>query len=525
MWQISRAQGEAGMQSSRAGGPMGHCLLTNAEMARADALAAARGRDVDAMMAAAGLAVATVVAARLPRGRVLVLCGPGNNGGDGYVAARELAARGREVRVAALGGAPPRDGPAARAASCWRGTVEPALPGCLAGAEVVVDALFGAGLSRDLGGGARELVEAMAASGLPVVAVDVPSGVDGDTGAVRGAAARAVASVTFFRRKLGHLLLPGRALCGDVVLAPIGLPGEVLDAIAPRCFEDVPALWDAALPRPAADGHKFSRGHVLVVGGEALGGAARLAATAALRAGAGLATIAVPAAALATYRAAVDAATMVEALDGDGRLGHALADARRNACVLGPGNGIGADTRARTLEALATRRACVLDADALTSFAGAASSLFAAIAGPVVLTPHEGEFARLFGSTGDKLSRARAAAAASGAVVLLKGADTVVAHPDGRAAINANAPPDLATAGSGDVLAGTIAGFMAQGMPPFEAAAAGAWLHGAAGAARGAGLVASDLPRAYPRLLARLRRGEEPGMRAGTHGDARRRRR
>ena len=398
------------MQSSRAGGPMGHCLLTNAEMARADALAAARGRDVDAMMAAAGLAVATVVAARLPRGRVLVLCGPGNNGGDGYVAARELAARGREVRVAALGGAPPRDGPAARAASCWRGTVEPALPGCLAGAEVVVDALFGAGLSRDLGGGARELVEAMAASGLPVVAVDVPSGVDGDTGAVRGAAARAVASVTFFRRKPGHLLLPGRALCGDVVLAPIGLPGEVLDAIAPRCFEDVPALWDAALPRPAADGHKFSRGHVLVVGGEALGGAARLAATAALRAGAGLATIAVPAAALATYRAAVDAATMVEALDGDGRLGHALADARRNACVLGPGNGIGADTRARTLEALATRRACVLDADALTSFAGAASSLFAAIAGPVVLTPHEGEFARLFGSTGDKLSRARAAA-------------------------------------------------------------------------------------------------------------------
>jgi NAD(P)H-hydrate epimerase len=334
-----------------------------------------------------------------------------------------------------------------------------------------------------------------------------------------------VASVTFFRRKPGHLLLPGRALCGDVVLAPIGLPGEVLDAIAPRCFEDVPALWDAALPRPAADGHKFSRGHVLVVGGEALGGAARLAATAALRAGAGLATIAVPAAALATYRAAVDAATMVEALDGDGRLGHALADARRNACVLGPGNGIGADTRARTLEALATRRACVLDADALTSFAGAASSLFAAIAGPVVLTPHEGEFARLFGSTGDKLSRARAAAAASGAVVLLKGADTVVAHPDGRAAINANAPPDLATAGSGDVLAGTIAGFMAQGMPPFEAAAAGAWLHGAAGAARGAGLVASDLPRAYPRLLARLRRGEEPGMRAGTHGDARRRRR
>ncbi|MFM8992272.1 MAG: NAD(P)H-hydrate dehydratase [Alphaproteobacteria bacterium] len=513
------------MQSSRAGGPLGCCLLANAEMARADALAVESGRAVDALMEAAGVAVATVVAARFPRGRILVLCGPGNNGGDGYVAARELAARGREVRVAALGGATSREGPAARAAASWRGPVEAAGPAALAGADLLVDALFGAGLSRDLGGEARVLVEAMAASGIPIVAVDVPSGVDGDTGAVRGVAAPAAASVTFFRRKPGHLLMPGRALCGETLLAQIGIPGEVLAAIGPRCFRNEPTLWGDMLPRPAMDGHKFSRGHVLVVGGEALAGAARLAAMAALRAGAGLATIAVPAAALASYRSSAPAETMVEALGPGDALAPSLADARRNVLLAGPGTGVGAATRARVLEALATRRACVLDADALTSFAGTPRDLFAAIDGPVVMTPHEGEFARLFGGSGDKLSRARAAAAASGAVVLLKGADTVVAHPDGRAAINDNAPPDLATAGSGDVLAGTIAGLLAQGMPPFEAAAAGAWLHGAAGAARGAGLVASDLPRAYPRLLARLRHGEEPGMRAGPHEGARRRRR
>ena len=513
------------MQSSRDGGPLSACLLTNAEMARADALAAEAGRDVDALMRAAGLAVATVVAARFPRGRILVLCGPGNNGGDGYVAARELAARGREVRVAAPGGVPPRAGPAARAAASWRGPVEAATPASLAGAELLVDALFGAGLSRDLEGEARALVEAMAASGLPIVAVDMPSGVDGDTGAVRGAAAPAAASVTFFRRKPGHLLLPGRALCGETMLADIGLPGEVLGPIAPRCFENLPGLWGDALPRPLAEGHKFARGHVLVVGGEALGGAARLAAIAALRAGAGLATIVAPDAALAAHRAAADASMMVEALPADGGLAASLADARRNALVVGPGNGVGEATRGRVLEALRSGRACVLDADALTSFAGAPARMFAALGGPVVMTPHEGEFARLFADAcaGDKLSRARAAAAASGAVVLLKGADTVVAHPDGRAAINANAPPDLATAGSGDVLAGTIAGLMAQGMPPFEAAAAGAWLHGAAGAARGAGLVASDLPRAYPRLLARLRRGDDMRGRAPGPGGARRR--
>jgi NAD(P)H-hydrate epimerase len=480
-------------------------LLTNAEMAAADRLAAAGGVAVDALMRAAGIAVATVTASRFPRGRVLVLCGPGNNGGDGFVAARILAAQGRAVRVAALGPLAALRGAAARAASAWTGPVAALAPDCLDEADIVVDALFGAGLGRDIDGVARATIEALAARGLPVVAVDVPSGVDGDTGAVRGCAAAARVTVTFFRRKPGHLLLPGRQLCGETLCAEIGLPAGVLATIAPRCWHDAPALWRAWLPRPRPADHKFARGHALVAGGAALTGAARLAALAAQRAGAGLVTIAAPAAALDVYRASCDPASMVEPLGPEGEIDAALADPRRNAILIGPGNGADDATRRRVRRVLATGRPAVLDADALTAFAGSAQALFGAIAGPVVMTPHGGEFARLFAAGGDKLSAARAAAALSGAVVLLKGADTVVAAPDGRAAINANAPPDLATAGAGDVLAGTIVGLLAQGMPAFEAAAAGAWLHGAAAAAVGPGLIAGDLPSRYPALLAGLR--------------------
>lgn len=482
-------------------------LLTNAEMAEADRRAAAASVPVDRLMHEAGIAVATALAARFPRGRVAVLCGPGNNGGDGFVAAQALATRGRAVSVALLGPRAGLGGAAARAAAAWDGPVAELGPAALAGADIVVDAIFGAGLRRDLDGDVRATVEALAASGLPVVAVDVPTGLDGDTGTVRGAAAAAALTVTFFRLKPGHLLLPGRALCGESLCADIGLPAMVLDALAPRTWRNDPALWSGSLARPRMDGHKFGRGHALVVGGAALPGAARLAAHVALRAGAGLVTIACPAIAGPVYRASCDPALMVEDLPPDGRIEPALADRRRTAVLLGPGNGADDATRRRVLAVLADGRPAVLDADALTAFAGNAQALFSAIRGPAVLTPHAGEFARLFAGAGDRLSAARAAAAQSGAVVLLKGADTIVAAPDGRAAINANAPPDLATAGAGDVLAGTIAGLLAQGMPAFEAAAAGAWLHGAAASEAGAGLIASDLAGRYPALLARLRAG------------------
>ncbi len=479
-------------------------LLTVAQMARADQLAVEHGASVDDLMEAAGHAVATVVAARFPRGTILILCGPGNNGGDGFVAARVLAARGRRVRVAMLGPQDRYRGAAANALARWTGPREAATPALLKGADVIVDALFGAGLSRSLDGDALALVQALGMSGKPVIAIDVPSGLDGDTGAVRGAVAAAVASVTFFRKKPGHLLLPGRLLCGHVSCAEIGLPAAVLTQIAPRIRENAPALWRDAWAPPAASGHKFSRGHALITAGEVLTGAARLAARAALRVGAGLVTIAAPATSLTALRAG-DAAVMVEELGEHAAFAQRLADPRRNAVLLGPGNGADAALRARVLCALASGRGVVLDADALTAFAGRAGELIAAISGPVVMTPHEGEFARLFALEGDKLSRALRAAAQSGAVILLKGADTVVAHPDGRAVINANAPPDLASAGSGDVLAGAIVGLMAQDLDPFAAACAAAWVHGAAGAELGAGLIASDLPEAIAQVMRRLR--------------------
>ncbi|HZB91124.1 MAG TPA: NAD(P)H-hydrate dehydratase, partial [Stellaceae bacterium] len=357
---------------------------------------------------------------------------------------------------------------------------------------------------RDVDGAARAAIEAMAAAKLPIVAVDVPSGLDGATGAVRGAAAPATVTVTFFRKKPGHLLLPGRALCGEVVLVDIGIPSGVLGAIAPKTHENGPALWREAYPWPRLEGHKYARGHALIAGGEVMTGAARLAARAALRVGAGLVTLAAPPSSWAVYAASLTGVIVRPAKDHDA-FAELLADERRNAILVGPGAGITEATRAATLAALATRRGVVLDADALTDFAETPQRLFDAIEGPTVLTPHEGEFRRLFAASGDKLERARQAARQSGAVVLLKGADTVIAAPDGRAAINANAPPDLATAGSGDVLSGLVTGLLAQGLDPFRAAAAACWLHGDAAADFGPGLIAEDVIEALPQALRRLK--------------------
>ena len=480
-------------------------LLTVAEMQRADSLAIAGGVPGPVLMENAGAAVVREIRARWAPRPVAVLCGPGNNGGDGFVVARLLAEEGWPVRLGLLGERAALKGDAAQAAQRWTGPVEPLGPGLLDGGPLVVDALFGAGLARPLDGVARAVVEAMA--GLTVVAVDVPSGVHGDTGEVLGGSAPAAAlTVTFFRRKPGHWLLPGRTLCGETVVADIGLPESVLDAIAPRCWENGPALWGARYPWPRLDSHKYARGHAVVMGGGRMTGAGRLAARGALRAGAGLVTVACPPEAFALY-AAGSPSLIVEPVADDAAFAALLADTRKNAVLLGPGAGVGVHTRARVLAALDAGKACVLDADALTSFAAAPGDLLDRLTGRCVLTPHEGEFARLFDPAGDKLTRARAAAARCGAVVLLKGADTVIAAPDGRAAINANAPPDLATAGAGDVLAGMILGLLAQGMDGFDAACAGAWLHGAAAAQVGPGLIAEDLPDALPAVLRRLRAG------------------
>lgn len=493
--------------------PEGLELLTVAEMAAADRAAVAAGVAVETLMANAGVAVAEAIVARFAPQPVAVLCGPGNNGGDGFVIATRLAARGWPVTVAAP--RPPADyaGAAGVHGARWRGPVVGLEPRALDGARLVVDALFGAGLNRPVDGAAAALLRLVARRRLPVVAVDVPSGLHGDTGQVHGIAVPACLTVSFFRAKPGHVLMPGRSLCGELVIADIGIPAAVLDAIGPRIRRNAPALWLGALPRLRVDGHKYARGHLLVLGGP-MTGAARLVARGARRIGAGLVTIACAPGTEAIY-AADQPGTIVRALPGLGPRARGagpaeafaglLADRRFNALVLGPGAGTGAATRALIASALGFGRAAVLDADGLTAFAGKPETLAAALAGPAVLTPHEGEFARLFPKLGGpRLERACAAAQMTGAIVLLKGADTVIAHPDGALVINAHASPALATAGAGDVLAGFIGGLLAQGMAPFAAAAAGAWLHGDAALQIGIGLIAEDLPEVLLQVLQKL---------------------
>ena len=475
-------------------------LLTTAQMAEADRLTVASGIGEIALMENAGRPVAREIATRWSPRPLIVLCGPGSNGGDGFVAARRLAEMDWPVRVALLGDRDRLHGSAAYHAALWRGSVEPLTPAALDGAELVVDAIFGAGLSRALEGAAAQTLAAAAARKLPIVAVDVPSGLMGDTGANLGAVA-AVLTVTCFRKKPAHLLLPGRALCGELVVADIGTPASVLDQVVPDTFENNPLLWSKALPRLRDDGNKYTRGHALISGGYPTTGAARMAGRAAARAGAGLTTIAVSMEALPVYSAALTS-VMVSPVATPADFDRLLADSRYSGLLIGPGAGIGPTTRARVLALLKTGRPTVLDADALTSFEGDPDTLFGAIVGPCVLTPHDGEFARLFDSTSDKLNRARAAARRSHAIVLLKGSDTVIAAPDGRAIVNANAPPTLATAGAGDVLSGIVLGLLAQGMDPFLAASAAVWLHGAAASAFGPGLLAEDLPDLLPSVMA-----------------------
>jgi hydroxyethylthiazole kinase-like uncharacterized protein yjeF len=476
---------------------MAHELLTTTQMAAADAMAVSSGIPSLTLMENAGRAVAQAITARYKPCPVTVLCGPGNNGGDGFVVARLLYEEGFSVRVAHDGNA---KGDADLMAAKWSGETEALTPGALRGAKLVVDGLFGAGLSRPLEGAVAQVVEAL--NGLPVVAIDIPSGISGDTGQPLGAVyVTAALTVTFFRKKPGHLLMPGRALCGELVLADIGIPDQAANT---RLHENTPALW--RYPHPRAEGHKYDRGHCVVVCGPAHAtGAARLAARGALRVGAGLVSVASPPDAVA-INAAHLTAIMIKPFEGADGLAHLLGDTRLNAVVIGPGLGVGGETRELVMAVLQSGAAVVLDADALTSFRDDPGALFARLHDRCVLTPHAGEFERLFPGLldDDKVAAVRTAAQRSGAVVLLKGGDTVIADIGGRAVINANAPATLATAGAGDVLAGFIAGLLAQEMSAFDSAACGAWLHGAAAAAFGPGLIAEDLPEMLPEVLSEL---------------------
>jgi hydroxyethylthiazole kinase-like uncharacterized protein yjeF len=482
-------------------------------MAEADRRTIAAGTPGIDLMERAGRAVADAAMAQRPS-HITVVAGPGNNGGDGFVAARILAEHAYKTTVLLVGDRERLKGDAAIAAGRWSGPSEPASPDKIAQGGVIIDALFGAGLDRPVEGLARAMVGGMNSASSHIVAIDLPSGISGDTGAVMGAAVMARQSVTFFRKKPGHLLMPGRQHCGDVSVADIGIRSDVLDAIRPQTFANAPPLWLSKFPVPRLDGHKYSRGHAVVMsGGMSFTGAARLAARGALRAGAGLVTIAAPRDALPVH-AASNTAVMVREVDGAPALTSFLSDRRLNAVMIGPGCGVGAATRDLVLAVLAGERAVVLDADALTSFEEQPAMLFDTIrrrgTTATVLTPHEGEISRLFKGlistiqVSQKLEFARASARESGAIVVFKGPDTVIVAPNGRAAINHNAPAWLATAGSGDVLAGMIGGLLAQGMPGFEAATAGVWMHGEAANAVGPGLISEDLAEALPDVLRRL---------------------
>lgn len=477
-------------------------IISVAEMHAIDAAAAATGVPTRTLMENAGRSVAEAIAIRFSPRPTAVLCGPGNNGGDGWVAARYLREMGWPVWVETLAPRTMLKGDAADAAHAWTGDVY-SLGEDSPMAELFVDALFGAGLSRALESDCARLAAALPPD--RVVAVDVPSGLAGDTGKPIGSACfRAGLTVTFVRKKPAHVLEPGRSLCGEIVLADIGVHDDIVVQHASTLWEGAWDLWRDVYPWPARGAHKHARGHAFIAsGGAGRTGAARLAARAALRVGAGLVTVLSPSEAMAENAAQLTAIVLREARDES-----AYANAAREgqACVIGPAFGLDASHRAHLSALLSAqdRAPCVLDADALTMLAP-----LAAACGPRdVLTPHVGEFNRLFpallDASASRIDAAREAAARAGCVVLLKGPDTVIAAPDGRAVVNTSGTPFLATAGSGDVLAGLIAGLIAQGVPSFEAAGLAAWLHGRCGEAVGAGLIAEDLPETLPSVLSAL---------------------
>ncbi|MBV0912925.1 NAD(P)H-hydrate dehydratase [Anianabacter salinae] len=492
-------------------------LLTSAQMRAIEAAAMECGEATGAqMMERAGRGMVTAMRRTWPdlgRARAVVLCGPGNNGGDGYVIARRLGDLGWRVEVFGLGDPARLDGDAAMMRALWDGPVG-ALTDAGQGeaADVVVDALFGTGLSRRVGAevlAAREAALARGGARARLVAVDCLSGLDADSGRMLAEDGVTVTgadlTVTFHAAKLGHHLARGPELSGRLEVASIGLDGR--DCPEAAQLLDGPLL---ALGKAGA-GHKYDSGHAVIVAGPAFRtGAARLAARGALRIGAGLVTLAAPKGALPECAAQTTAIMLAEAGTAKA-LSDLVQDTRLNALCVGPG--LGVDRAAALVRAAAgPGRALVLDADALTAFAEAPGDLFAALEGcaGAVLTPHMGEFARVFpdlarDSTLSKVDMARAAASRAGAVVLLKGPDTVIAAPGGRAAVMSGGygqgAPWLATAGSGDVLAGIITGLLARGGAPFEAAATGAFVHRAAARAFGPGLIAEDLPEMLPQVM------------------------
>jgi NAD(P)H-hydrate epimerase len=487
-------------------------------MKESESLAFASGLDSFIAMQRAGEAViAAIIAGWSPR-PTLVLCGPGNNGGDGYIVAAGLRGAGWPVGV--LASAAPTTVDSRHAAEIWAGAganeagaqnVDPAWPSA---SGLIVDGLFGIGLTRAIAGPAADLIDRANRSGAPIVAIDIASGIDADRGEALGPAIQATLTVTFGWAKPGHLLLPGRQHAGQLQIADIGLPAEPALATGPQLWRNEPGWWRDHVPVPDATAHKFSRGHLIAVGGGVMTGAIRLGVRAARRVGAGLVTVLAPVSAVPIYtadqpgiivRARPDGAAEQPA-KGELSLTTVLEDRRISTVLIGSGLSSGRETTELLRTALGSGRPLVIDGGGLDALAALLADTGRLTPGTRILTPHEGEFRRLCPdlAEGSKVERALAAARRFGAVVILKGADTVIAAPDNQAAINGTAPAYLATAGSGDVLAGIAAGLLAQGMATFPAACAAVWLHAEAARLFGPGLIAEDLPDLLPSALAGL---------------------
>lgn len=499
-------------------------VLTCEEVRAAEERAVEAGVSLWALMQKAGQACADVLHAEFPHGRVIVLAGPGNNGGDAFVAAQRLRDLGRDVSLYDLAPQGDRTPEGQNALNSLAGPRQPLEDMRLHADDIVLDGLFGAGLSRPLTGEAAFAVEHVNASGAKVVAIDVPSGVNGNLGAVDGPAIRADVTVTFCCKKPAHLLQPAASLCGEVIPAEIGFGRFVATAGGNRLHENAPALWSHALRWPTTTSHKHQRGRLAVVsGGLANTGAARLAAQAGLRSGAGLVTLLCPPGALIAVAGALTAVMTSSFAGADDLLAQTE---RSSAVVIGPAAGVTEATRESVEKLAEAGRRLVLDADALTVFANSVASLAVKLVngenagGGAILTPHAGEFERLFpgllAGSPTRVDAVRAAANRMNGVVLLKGPDTTIAAPDGRAVINIHATPFLATAGAGDVLAGIIGGLLAQGLEPFDAACAGSWMHGEAGLRIGAGLTAEDLDRSLREVLRDLHAGRDGAGRLST---------
>jgi hydroxyethylthiazole kinase-like uncharacterized protein yjeF len=476
-------------------------ILTVAEMTAADKATIAAGTPGLTLMGRAGEAVAAAVRERWSKRPVVVLCGPGNNGGDGFIAAEALAQAGWSVSVALEGERDKLKGDAALAAAAWTGPTQRLDPNAVATVDLIIDAVFGAGLSKPIGGLAADALRAAESGGKPIVAIDLPSGLSGDLGRPLGYAAQSALTVTFHRKKLAHVLEPGRTLCGEIVVADIGLTSAPT-----KLFENGPELWASRFPWPTTNSHKHARGRLIVVSGEMWStGAARLAARTGLRIGAGVVTILSPPDALLVNAAHLEA-VMLQPFDTDIELETAATNA--DAAIIGPAAGVNEATVSNLFALARTGAAIVIDADALTAFRDDPEELFSVLDRDDVLTPHQGEFERVFPgllkTSPERIAAVRKAAARAHAVVLLKGPDTTIAAPDGRCAVNTNGSPWLATAGSGDALAGFIGGLIAQGMDSFEAACAGVWIHAQAADLHGPGLISEDLPGLTPAVLRQL---------------------